>query len=193
MKTRFKSSVLIALLVLAPSVANAHPGHPASGLAEGLAHPLTGLDHLLAMVAVGLWAAQIGGRARWIVPSAFVGTMVLGGAMGMSGVPVPWVEQGIVASVFVLGLLIALATKPKLSVTVPVVAAFALFHGHAHGTEMVSAATGLLYATGFALATAMLHLTGVGLGQVLAHQSRGDWLRLAGGGIALAGVVLAFN
>ncbi len=145
------------------------------------------------MLAVGLWAAQIGGSARYYVPMAFVGTMIFGGMLGMGRVPIPWVEQGIVASVFVLGLFIALATRPKLAVTIPVVAAFALFHGHAHGTEMASGSSGHAYALGFAGATALLHAAGIGMGLFLGHKAMDNWLRATGAGIAFSGIVLAFN
>lgn len=193
MKTSSITPLVLLLAILTPFIAQAHPGHPPAGLGQGFVHPLTGLDHLLAMFAVGLWAAQIGGRARYYVPIAFVVTMILGGVLGMGRVPIPWVEQGIVASVFVLGLLIALATRPKLAVTIQVVATFALFHGHAHGTEMVSGSSGLAYALGFAGATALLHAAGIGLGLFLNHKAEDTWLRAAGAGIAFSGIVLAFN
>jgi urease accessory protein len=187
------SSVSFLLMGL-PHAALAHPGHGVPDLSQGFAHPLSGLDHLLAMLAVGLWAAQLGGQARWIAPSAFVTTMVVGGLLGMQGTPVPWVEQGIVASVFVLGLMIALATKPPLALTVAIVAVFALFHGHAHGAEMPTGGAWLGYAVGFTTATVLLHAAGIGIAQALTLKAATKpWLRYAGGGIALTGLVLGLR
>lgn len=185
---------LLALLALLPLSAAAHPGHGTASLGEGLAHPLSGLDHLLAMVAVGLWAAQLGGRARWVVPGAFVSAMAAGWGLGMLGVPIPGVEQGIVASVLVLGLMIAIAARPPIGVPVAMVAAFALFHGHAHGTEAAPGGSALAYALGFTTATVFLHLAGIGLGQALESANRArPWLRLAGGSVALAGLMMAIR
>ena len=142
-----KFTFLLAALLLAPTLAHAHTGvGDTSGFAHGFGHPLTGLDHLLAMIAVGLWAAQIGGRALWAVPLTFVSIMAVGGALGIAGVPVPFVEQGIATSVLLLGLLIAFAVRMPLGFSVPLVALFAICHGHAHGAEMVASVSGLTYA-----------------------------------------------
>lgn len=186
--------ITLGLLALVPTAALAHTGvGPTHGFAHGFAHPLLGLDHLLAMVAVGLWGAQRGGRAVWALPAAFVGAMIVGGAIGVAGLPLPAVEAGIVASVLLLGAAIALAARPALPLAAAVVALFALFHGHAHGTEMPAAVSGVFYGAGFASATALLHAAGiafvVGLRRVLGAE-RHAWVRVAGAAIACAGIVL---
>jgi len=178
-------SALFCLLALADPAA-AHPA-AGSGFAAGLSHPFSGLDHVLAMVAVGLWAAQLGGRAVWLVPAAFVGMMLVGGALGALPVALPAVELGILASVLLLGLMVALSVRLPLALGMALVGVFALCHGHAHGTEMPLAATAATYAIGFAAATAALH--GIGLGLGLALRSR-PAVRWGGAGIAAAGVVL---
>ncbi|PZE09341.1 protein hupE, partial [Pseudomonas sp. 57B-090624] len=123
-------------LFLTPALAFAHPGHDSSGLMAGVAHPITGLDHLLAMLAVGLWAAQQQGAARWALPVTFVGTMLLGGLLGFEGLELPFMETGIAASVLALGLLVAVAVRPPMFVAVGLTALFALAHGVAHGLEL---------------------------------------------------------
>jgi urease accessory protein len=182
---------LLAVLLL-PTLAQAHPGIPGHthGFANGLAHPLTGLDHICAMVAVGLWAAQRGGRALWLVPSVFVSVMILGGALGMASVPVPFVEPGIAASVLVLGVLIAAAVRLPLPVSAVLVGVFAIFHGYAHGAEMPASASGLAYGLGFVAATASLHLLGIGLGLLARRFASARLVRYAGGAIAVCGIYL---
>src|SRR5579863_3698485 len=139
---RLPPLAILSLCVLAfVGSAAAHPVPGAAGLTAGFAHPLSGLDHVLAMVAVGLWAAQLGGRALWLVPASFVGFMTLGGALGMAGVHLPMVEAGILASVLILGILIAAAAQLPLAASVAVTGLFAIFHGHAHGTEIPLAAS----------------------------------------------------
>jgi len=169
------SSLGLAILaaVCLPNLAQAHiiPGEP-PGFAHGFQHPLHGLDHILAMVAVGLWAVHLGGRALWAVPSTFVGMMVVGGALGMAGVPVPFVETGILVSVFFLGALLLTAARLPLWGGMTLVALFALMHGHAHGAEMPDSASGWAYGAGFALATILLHLSGIGLGLCFQQLSR---------------------
>jgi urease accessory protein len=155
----------IALTLLIPSLASAHTGvGETNGFLHGLTHPISGLDHILAMVAVGLWAAQIGGRALWLVPSAFVLAMAGSSVWGHFGLPLPGVEQGILASDFALGLLILVAARFPLAVSIGVVSVLAIFHGYAHGAEMPETASGLTYGAGFVLATAGLHLLGIGMG-----------------------------
>ena len=172
----------IALIsITSCGVASAHPGHGGS-LMAGLAHPLFGLDHVLAMVAVGAWAFQMGGRAMWLVPATFIGLMTLAGAVGMAGIGLPYVEAGIATSVLVLGLLIAFAVKVKPAAAAALVALFAVFHGHAHGVEMPVLGTAWQYAIGFIGATGALH----GVGLVLAKGLNQRWLR-ATGAIAAAG------
>jgi urease accessory protein len=154
-----------AALVLSATPAFAHPGHTeATGLSQGFLHPLGGVDHVLAMVAVGLIAARIGGRALVLVPLAFLGMMVVGGALGAAGIGLPFVEVGIALSVMVLGAVLALRGALPLVGAMVLVGAFAVFHGHAHGAEMPDSATGLAYGLGFLAATALLHAAGLGLG-----------------------------
>jgi len=185
---------LLAIIALTPFVAQAHllPGG-ANGFASGFTHPLFGLDHVLAMVAVGLWAAQLGGRCRWAVPAAFVGLMTVGGALGMAGIHIPMVEAGILASVLVLGLLIAAAVRLPMFAGMALVGLFAIFHGHAHGTEIPVATSGFTYAIGFVLATAALHACGVGIGILAQKRMPAPALRYVGAGIAVAGICLWFT
>jgi urease accessory protein len=180
-----------AILVLTTS-ADAHTGHGAThAFTAGFAHPLGGFDHLLAMMAVGLWAGLAGGRALWLWPASFVGAMVVGGMLGMAGMPMPFVEQGILASVIVLGLAGALAFSPSIAAGAAIVALAGLFHGHAHGTEVPADVSGLAYAIGFALSTALLHAVGIAATVVAARLALPAASRVAGGLTAVAGVVLA--
>ncbi|HEX7926179.1 MAG TPA: HupE/UreJ family protein [bacterium] len=184
------ATVSAALAVLAASPAWAHtPGLARDDFMSGFLHPLTGVDHVLAMVAVGVWAAMQGGRRVWQLPLAFMGVMVVGGIVGFVGLPMFGVEQGIALSVLVLGLMIAVSARLPEVASIALVAAFALFHGHAHGTEFVAGASPVAYASGFVIATGLLHAMGIGGGLLLGKRSM--WVpRLAGGAIALAGVVL---
>ena len=156
--------LLAALSSIIPSVALAHTGAHTSGFAHGFAHPISGLDHVLAMVMVGLFAYQLGGRALWIVPLAFVSAMSVGGALGLAGIGVPFIEIGIALSVIVLGALVASNARTPVIAAVAVVGFFAIFHGYAHGAEMPANAAALTYAIAFLIATALLHLTGAALG-----------------------------
>jgi urease accessory protein len=183
----------VAALVLSSSLANAHPGGPAHDIVHGFLHPIGGLDHLLAMVAVGLLAAQLGGRALWLVPSAFVLTMSVAATFGVSGLVVPRVELGIAASVLVLGVAVALPFGMPVSLATLLVGAFAVFHGVAHGAEMPATISGLGYGIGFVAATAALHGLGIAAGLVTRRfgDSRGSCaLRTMGGCIAAIGVML---
>ncbi|MGG5810115.1 HupE/UreJ family protein [Falsiroseomonas sp. CW058] len=180
--------ILVAAALLAPLPALAHPGGDhLHGLAAGFAHPFGGLDHLAAMVAVGLWAGMAGGRARWMAPAAFLGGMAAGGVLGLTGIGVPMVEAGILASLVVLGLMVAAAARLPLAAALPLLAGFGLLHGHAHGTEAAGGAVGYLAA--MMAATALLH----GAGLLLASPrlaSRGRVAqRLAGGATAAAAAV----
>ena len=180
----------LALLALG-GIAHAHtPGLPHMDFAAGLEHPLSGLDHVLAMVAVGLWASQLGGRALWLIPLTFVLTMAVGGSLGFLGAPLPQVELGIAGSVLVLGLLIALARQLPLAASMALVGLFAIFHGHAHGAEMAAESSAVWYSLGFMLATAALHGIGIGIGLVAARGVRAQWLRVGGAAIAASGVML---
>jgi urease accessory protein len=187
-------SRLLFLLLLLPGMALAHTGAgETTGFAHGFGHPTGGADHLLAMVAVGLWAAQIGKRALWLVPSTFVGVMMLGGMLGFAGISLPLVETGIVTSVLILGVLIAGAVKLPLAYSALIVGFFAIFHGYAHGAEMPAALGAASYTLGFAFATGMLHLAGMGIGLLLWKTSLQVAGRFAGGAIALSGVYLAIS
>ena len=184
------SRTLAALLLsglAAPALA--HPGHGSEGLMAGLAHPVGGLDHLLAMVAVGLWAAQQGGRALWAVPAAFVSMLLVGGLLGMAGIALPLVETGIVGSVILFGGLLLGAARLPVQAGMALVGVFALFHGYAHGAEMPQAASALTYALGFVLATALLHISGALAG--LAARAQLWALRAGGAAITGAGLALA--
>ena len=177
---------LLVISLLLPAVAWAHPGHATdAGFMSGIAHPFSGLDHLLAMLAVGIWAAQRGGRALCAWPVAFVALMSVGCVATLSGVALPYIEQGIVASLLVLGLLIASATRLPVLAGALIVGAFALFHGAAHGMEM-PAGNPVLYMAGFAAATALLHAMGLGAGLM----GRGLVARLAGVLVGVSGLYL---
>ena len=186
------SALLVSALTFIPTLAHAHPGHGA-GFAAGAAHPLMGLDHLLAMLAVGLWAAQLGGRARWMVPAAFVAVMSVARVLGMPGVAVPMVESVILCSVVILGLLIATMARLPLAASVALVGVFAAFHGLAHGMELPANASGVTYTAGLALATAALHGAGLALAAVLQRGAAMGWVRVAGAAVAIAGAMLAVS
>lgn len=172
-----------------PAFAHLDPAEHGSLLA-GFTHPLSGLDHILVMIAVGLWAAQIGGRAFWVAPSAFVGTMAFGFALAMAGVHLPFVEPAILASVVALGLLVAMAVRMETVASAAVVGVFALFHGYAHGGEL-GAAGALPFSAGFIIATALLHVAGIGLGLGIGRLSSGRIIsRILGGVTAFAGLAL---
>jgi urease accessory protein len=178
-----------ALVVLLPNLASAHilPG-TSHGLQDGLIHPLSGMDHLLAMIAVGLWAAQQRGRTVWQIPLAFVGVMVLGGILGVTGLYVPGVEAAIAISVLALGALIVTRTSFAPPLSMVLVGAFALFHGYAHGHEMPASASALPFSIGFVISTVMLHALGIGAGLALRNQPR--VMRFAGATIATCGLCL---
>ncbi|MFG1411639.1 MAG: urease accessory protein [Rhizobiales bacterium 24-66-13] len=190
----FRVLAIAGALALAPSLAFAHTGVGAThGFVHGFMHPVTGLDHVLAMVTVGILAWQMGGRAIWLLPASFVTLMAVGGALGMSGFDLPYVETGIALSVVVLGAAVAMGVKAPLAFAMGLVGMFAVFHGHAHGAEMPETAGGLSYGLGFMLATALLHLAGLGLGFAigrLGETSGQAWVRGAGAAISLAGVAL---
>ena len=187
--------LLAAVAVIAQaSTAHAHVGvGPVHDVLHGLEHPLTGLDHVCAMVAVGIWAAQRGGRAIWLVPLSFVLVMAIGGALGMAGVSLPFVEPGIVLSVVVLGLLVAAAVRLPLLVSVLIVGLFALAHGHAHGAEIPAVASGFAYAVGYIVATTVLHLAGISFCLLGQRVSTSQAVRLAGVAIAACGVYLGVH
>jgi len=188
--------ITLALAALAtttaPAFAHLNPDEHGSFMA-GFSHPLFGLDHILVMVAVGLWAAQIGGKALWAVPAAFVTTMAIGFGLALAGIDLPFVEPAILASVVALGLLVAMAVRLDTVMSAAIVAVFALFHGHAHGGELGSAGA-LSFGVGFVIATALLHGAGIALGLGIARFSGGAIAaRIIGCLTAIAGLVLAFG
>lgn len=178
---------VVSMLV---SPAWAHPGHAGHEFVDGWMHPLAGLDHLLAMVAVGLLAVRLGGAALWAMPVAFLGAMLAGGVAAAAGMILPGVEYGIMASVLVLGLLVAATRIAPLAVGAALVALFAFFHGYAHAAEMVSGGSLGTYALGFLLATAMLHASGIVVGLLVCRLMSVGTLRIAGGAICAAGALM---
>lgn len=182
-----------AVLAVAAGAQAAHAhtlGSHAVGFSAGIAHPFTGLDHLLAMVAVGVWATQLGARALWRVPLAFLAMMAAGAGISLAGVTLPSAETGIAGSVLVLGLLIFFAARFPVGASMVLVGFFALFHGYAHGTALPHAASAVLYGFGFLLASAALHVTGAGLGLLLGRGLPSIWIKVTGAGIAVAGIAL---
>jgi urease accessory protein len=184
------SSLPLALalaLMAAPAEAHIRQGE-ASGFLSGLAHPVSGLDHIIAMVAVGLWGAQLGAPAIWLLPVTFPMVMAFGGFLGLIGIPLPGVEIGIAVSGVLLGAAVLLEFKAPLWLAAMLVGVFGMYHGHAHGAELPPGEDGLLYSLGFVLATGALHAAGIAIGTV----HRWNWgrlaLRLAGAGISLGGV-----
>ena len=189
---RFILSLTALALSTAPAFAHLNPQEHGSFMA-GFSHPLFGLDHILVMVAVGLWASQIGGRALWLVPAAFVGMMAVGFGLAVAGVDLPFVEPAILASVVALGLLVAMAVRFDTIASAALVAAFALFHGHAHGGEL-GAAGAASFGIGFVVATALLHAAGIAIGIGVARIANGAILaRIIGGLTAVTGVALIFG
>ena len=201
--SRFQKTVAIAAMLAAPAMALAHPGHGSAetqGIEAGFFHPVRGADHILAMVAVGLLAVQAArreasSRALWILPASFVSAMAIGAALGMGGVAIPFVEHGILASIFILGAMLTAAFRLPLAASAGLCALMAIFHGHAHGSEAPADASGLTYAIGFMLATSILHLAGIGAGMglsKLASPTRTDFaVRALGGTIAIAAFFVA--
>jgi urease accessory protein len=193
--TLWRPWIVLAFLtsILVPQ-AQAHTGGGYThSFFHGLAHPVNGLDHLCAMIAVGLWAGQLGGRALWIVPAAFVGALAFGGWLGLQGVSFPLVEQGIFASLIVIGLLVALALRLPLWAGTVLIAFFALFHGYAHGAEMPVSTTASFYSLGFMATTALLHGGGLLLAVALQHLARASAVRWIGGVVSCLGVYLIFS
>jgi len=181
---------LLLLLRGTATVAYAHEGAGlAGGFASGFMHPILGWDHVAAMVAVGLWGAVLGNPAIWLLPVVFPLVMAVGGAMGVLGVPLPWVEAGIALSALVLGCMVLFAARPPLWLAALLVGGFAIFHGHAHGTELPAAANPLAYSVGFVLATGMLHLCGILISLLSRWRAGRATVRAGGAVIALAGAV----
>jgi urease accessory protein len=180
--------VFLLTIALAP-MAWAHiEGGQAAGFLIGIQHPWSGIDHVLAMIAVGLWGAQLGLPALWLLPIAFPMMMALGAMMGLLGLPVPGVEIGIALSALILGIMIWVEVRPKMVLAVVLVGVFAIFHGHAHGTELPAGQSGLLYSMGFVIATGVLHGVGIALGFLKDLRGGRFYLRVAGAFIAAMGV-----
>lgn len=181
----------IALIAaaLAPAIAFAHEETgQAAGFLAGLLHPVTGIDHVLAMISVGLWGAVLGPPAIWVLPVAFPLVMALGGLMGLLGIPLPGVEIGIALSAIVLGTMVLAEARPPIWLAALIVAVFAVFHGHAHGRELPEGTSALLYSLGFVIATGLLHAVGILLGAAYRWPAGRRGLRVAGAGVALAGI-----
>jgi urease accessory protein len=194
MKRSFRAVVLLLATLMVPSLAHAHVGAgETSGFLHGMGHPLSGLDHICAIIAVGLWAAQMGGRSIWAVPLTFVSVMAFGGFFAMLGVHLPLVEVGIVISVLTLGVLVAASIRLPLAASAIIIGLFAAFHGHAHGAEMPETASGLAYAAGFIIATGLLHTFGIGFGIAIQKLARPEVVRFAGTAIALCGGYLLLS
>lgn len=167
--------------------AHEQPGQ-AAGFVAGLLHPVSGLDHVLAMVAVGLWGAQLGAPAIWLLPVTFPLMMAFGGFLGLVGAPLPGVEIGIATSAILLGAMVASNARLPLTLTTLLVAFFAVFHGHAHGTELPAGQSGLMYSLGFVVATGLLHAVGISIGLIHRWAAGRIVLRAAGGVVFLAGL-----
>ena len=182
------------LLAAVPVAALAHEeAGQAAGFLAGLAHPVSGLDHVLAMIAVGLWGAVLGPPAIWVLPVAFPLVMAVGGLMGLLGFPLPGVEVGIAVSAIVLGVMVLAEVRPPLWLAAAIVAFFAVFHGHAHGRELPAGTSALLYSLGFVVATGLLHAVGILLGVAHRWAAGRHAVRIAGGGVALAGLVFLWR
>jgi urease accessory protein len=191
------SEFALFALCLAPTTAFAHVGVAStSGFVHGFAHPISGLDHQLAMILVGIFAYQLGERALWLVPLTFVSVMAIGGFLGVMGVPIPFVELGIALSVIVLGAIVAFGVRAPVAVAMGVVGLFAIFHGHAHGSEMPLDASGIDYGIGFMIATAIHHAVGISIGFLIGASTKtfgNKVYRVAGGLASVAGVALLFG
>ena len=179
-----RTTALVLLLAALPAGAHTADG-VAGGFISGFLHPVAGWDHVIAMVAVGLWGAFLGRPAVWLLPVVFPMVMALGGALGVVGVPLPGVEIGIALSAVVLGAMVALAARPPLAVAAVIVGVFAIFHGHAHGTELPQSASPIAYSLGFVIATGLLHAVGIGF-SLLSRWPLGQQLVRAGGGAIAA-------
>jgi urease accessory protein len=181
-------------LFLWSAAALAHPrSGSGTGFLAGLAHPISGLDHVLAMIAVGLWGAQLGPPAIWLLPVTFPLVMAFGGTLGLVGVKIPGIEIGIALSAIGLGAAVLFEAKPKLAVAATLVGFFAIFHGHAHGTELPAGSDAILYSIGFVIATGLLHATGIAIGLIHRWPAGRTALRCAGAAVALAGLAFLWK
>lgn len=189
MKATSSLFVVMSMVLLRTTPAWAHVGENLGGFESGLLHPISGLDHVVAMVAVGLWGAILGAPALWLLPIVFPMVMAVAGAAGAVGIPLPGVEIGIAMSGIFLGLMVVLATRPPLWAAAVATGIFAVFHGHAHGAELPESANAIVYAVGFVIATGLLHLMGIAIGWVGRWPAGRILVRAAGVGIAFAGGV----
>ncbi len=191
-RAKYAASMLaVAILLASSAVAHAHDVTGiAGGFKSGFAHPFYGWDHVAAMVAVGLWGALLGPPALWALPIAFPLMMSFGAALGIAGLPLPAVEVGIAASAVALGLMVAAAVRPPLPLAAVIVGVFAIFHGHAHGTELPASEDALGYTAGFVIATGLLHLSGIGMGLAARWDGGKIAVRTVGGLIAAGGCAL---
>ena len=180
--------LVLAAILASPLNLAAHEGGAAEGILSGLKHPVSGLDHVVAMVAVGLWGAQLGQPAVWVLPVVFPMVMAFGGMLGLLGIPIPGVEIGIALSAIVLGGMVLGEVKPPIAITAVIVGLFAIFHGHAHGAELPVGASGVAYSLGFVISTGLLHAAGITIGLVHRWSAGRVALRVAGAGVAAAGV-----
>lgn len=180
-------ALTVGLAVLTANPALAHTGEDVGSLAGGFLHPISGLDHVVAMVAVGLWGGILGAPALWTLPVLFPLAMAVAGAAGASGIPLPGVEVGIALSGIVLGVMVLFAVRAPLWLAMVLVGVFAAFHGHAHGTELPTSANPLIYSIGFVTATGLLHLAGIAIGSLAAWPAGRAVVRAAGAAIAVAG------
>jgi urease accessory protein len=182
----FPVGAAFLLLLLSSSSLLAHTGGSGGGFASGFSHPIGGLDHVLAMIAVGIWGAQLGVPSIWFLPIAFPLMMACGAALGLMGYPLPAVEFGIAVSAVILGLMVLIEARPPMALAILIVAFFAIFHGHAHGTELPEGQSGLLYSIGFVLSTGLLHAVGIGIG-IIHYLSVGFLILRAAGAVVLMG------
>jgi len=188
-----RALVAASLAALAPGAFAHVQSGQAAGFVTGFLHPVSGLDHVLAMVAVGLWGAQLGAPAIWVLPITFPIVMALGGFLGLLGVPLPGVEVGIAASAILLGAAVMTERRPPLYAAAALVGFFAVFHGHAHGTELPLGQSALLYSLGFVMATGCLHAIGIAIGAIHRWPTGRIALRIAGGGVGLAGLLFLWR
>lgn len=190
----FVYPLFLTIILLCPVTLYAHVGSGGDGgFLTGMQHPVSGFDHVLAMVAVGLWGAQLGAPGLWLLPVAFPMMMAFGGMFGLIGLPLPGVEVGIAVSAIVLGILVSLEARPALGISLAIVAFFAIFHGHAHGTELPPGQSGLVYSMGFVIATGCLHGVGIIIGLVHRWDAGRIMLRGAGAVVFVSGLFFLWN
>jgi len=179
-------ALFLVLALAAPALA--HDAHADGSFASGITHPFGGLDHVLAMIAVGIWGAQLGRPEIWLLPITFPLVMAIGGAAGLMGFPIPGAEIGIAISAVALGVMVLLEARPPIGVSMAMVGVFAVFHGYAHGAELPAGQSGLLYSLGFVISTGVLHAIGIGIGTIHRWSQGRVALRVAGGGVMAGGL-----